>query len=199
MTTVRELCRALSAALHVPGVDRWAEQLVSREFLPGLDREVYALDAALLLMAVVAAPRPEDAPLAVVTLADLPLAFVERKVGSARFPTWIPGTRDDIDMMFGDPLEALAAAIEEAPDPEGQFLFGSLRIAEGGLSAELHGCLGADYHEYRAGYALAGSCSRSGITRFVEIHRDVIQAIAGALWPPTEHVVSHDESTLTVH
>ncbi len=61
MTTVRELCRVLATALHVPGVDRWAEQLVSREFLPGLDHEVTALDAALLLAAVVAAPRP-DAP-----------------------------------------------------------------------------------------------------------------------------------------
>ncbi len=88
---VRELCRVLATALHVPGVDRWAEQLVSREFIPGLDHKVYALDAALLLAAVVAAPRPEDAPLAVVTLADLPLAFVERRVGSARFPTWVPG------------------------------------------------------------------------------------------------------------
>ncbi len=40
MTTTRVLCRALSATLHLPGVDRWAEQLVSRELLPGLDHEV---------------------------------------------------------------------------------------------------------------------------------------------------------------
>jgi hypothetical protein len=78
-------------------------------------------------------------------------------------------------------------------------LFGSLKIEESGLSAELHGCLGADYQEYRAGYALRGSGSPSGIARFVEVHGDVIRAIAGALWPPAEHVVSHDESTLTVH
>ncbi len=101
--------------------------------------------------------------------------------------------------MFGDPLEVLAAAIEEAPDPEGQFIFGSLKIEEGGVGAELHGCLGADYHEYRAGYALAGARSPSGITRFVEIHRDVIQAIASAMWTAAEHVVSHDELTLTIH
>ena len=133
------------STLHIPGIDRWAEQLGGRELLPSLDHEVYALDA--------------------VTLADLPLVFVERKVGSAKFPTWVPGDEDDIAAMFGDPLEVLAAAIEEAPDPEGQFLFGSLKIAESGVSAELHGCLGADYHEYRAGYALAGARSRSGITR----------------------------------
>ncbi len=199
MTTTRVLCRALSATLHLPGVDRWAEQLVSRELLPGLDHEVTALDAALLLAAVVAAPRPADAPRVVVMLANLPLIFVERRTGSAKFPTWIPGTDDDIAAMFGDPLEVLAAAIEEAPDPEGQFLFGSLKIAESGLSAELHGCLGAEYQEYRVGYALRGSRSRSGITRFVEIHRDVIQAIAGALWPAAEHTANRRESTLTLH
>ena len=132
MTTTRELCRVLSATLHLPDVDRWAEHLVAREFLPGLDREVCDFDAALLLGAVVAAPNPADAPRVVVMLADLPLAFVERRVGSAKNPTWVPGTADDIDMMFGDPLEVLAAAIQEAPDPEGQFLFGSLRVAEGG-------------------------------------------------------------------
>ncbi len=41
MTTTRELCRLLSATLHLPGVHRWAEQLGSRELLPGLDHEVY--------------------------------------------------------------------------------------------------------------------------------------------------------------
>ncbi len=70
MTTTRELCRLLSATLHLPGVDRWAEQLGSRELLPGLDHEVDATDDALLLMAVVAAPRPADAPRVVATLAD---------------------------------------------------------------------------------------------------------------------------------
>ncbi len=53
MTTTRELCRLLSATLHIPGVDRWAEQLGSRELLPGLDHEVYARDAARTAIAVI--------------------------------------------------------------------------------------------------------------------------------------------------
>ncbi len=195
---VRELCRLLSATLHLPNVDRWAEQLISRELLPGLDHKVYALDAAALLGAVVAAPRPEEASLAVATLAGLPLVFVDRRIGSAKFPTWVPGTADDIAVMFGDPLEILAAAVEEALDPASQFIFGSLKIAESGISAELHGCLGADYCAYRAGYDLAGSRS-SGLTRFVEIHRDVIQAISGALWPPAERAACHRESASIIH
>ncbi len=55
---VRELCRVLAPALHVPGVDHWAEELENRELLPGLDHEVTALDAAVVLGAVAAAPRP---------------------------------------------------------------------------------------------------------------------------------------------
>ena len=196
---VRELCRLLNATLYLPGVDLWAEQLGSRELLPSLDHEVNALDAALLLMAVVAAPRPADAPRVVVMLADLPLAFVDRRVGSAKWPTWVPGSGHDIATMYGDPLDALAAAIEVALDPEGQFVFGSLKIAEGGASAELHGCLGAEYHQYRAGYALRGLGSQTGLTRFVEIHRDVVEALAGALWPPVEHVASHDRIDLAIH
>ena len=49
---VRELCRQLSATLHIPDVERWAEHLEARELLPGLDYQVDALDAALLLAAV---------------------------------------------------------------------------------------------------------------------------------------------------
>ncbi len=77
MTTTLDLCRVMSATLHLPGVERWAEHLVSRELLPGLDHKVTALDAAVLLAAVVAAPRPADAPRVVVALANLPLIDIE--------------------------------------------------------------------------------------------------------------------------
>ncbi len=199
MTTTHELCRILATALHVPDVDRWAAHLGARELLPGLDHEISALDAALLLAAVAAAPRPEDAPRVVVTLSDLPLAFVERKVGSAKFPTWVPGTDDDIEAMFRDPLDILTAAIEEPLDPEAPFIFSSLKIEESGLSAELHGCVGVEYHEYRAGYALRGAGSPSGLVRFTDIHRDVTQAIGSALLSAAEHVSGRVETTLRIH
>ena len=89
---VRELCCLLSATLHLPDIERWAERLVDRELLPSLDHEVTALDAALLLMAVVAASRPTDASRVVVMLANLPLVFVESKVGRGNYPTWVPGS-----------------------------------------------------------------------------------------------------------
>ena len=79
--TLRELCNLLGETLHLPGVGRWAAPLVRRILLPRSGCEVNALDVALLL-AVVAAPRPADAACVVVTLAELPLVFVDRKVGS---------------------------------------------------------------------------------------------------------------------
>lgn len=152
MTTTRELCRTLSAALHLPGVDRWAEQLVRRELLPGLDHKVTALDAALLLGAAVAAPRPEDAPHVVVTLAGLPRMSTMRCVDGPEMETWARGTDTDIAAMPDDPLEALAAAIEQERFPEDRFYFGSLRIEESAASAELLGWLGDDLRACRARY-----------------------------------------------
>ncbi len=81
---VRELCRVLATVLHMPGVDRYAARLIRRGLLPRAGCEIDALDAALLLAAVVAAPRPVDAPRVVVTLADLPLVFVERNAYAKR-------------------------------------------------------------------------------------------------------------------
>ncbi len=140
MTTVRELCRVLTTTLHVPDIHRWGEHLVARELLPGLDHEVTALDAALVLAAVVAAPRPEDAPLVVVTLPDLPRMSTRRRVGGPEFETWTRGTDADIAAMPSDPLDALATAIEQEPFPETRFYFGSLKVEENGANAELLGC-----------------------------------------------------------
>ena len=70
MTTTRELCRVLATVLHVSGVERWAARLVRRGLLPRAGCEVYAIDAAVLLMAVAAAPRPEDAVRIVVARRD---------------------------------------------------------------------------------------------------------------------------------
>ena len=69
---VRELCRLLSATIHVPNVDHWAEQLCDREFLPSLDHEVTALDAAIMLGAIAAAPRPAEAATGGPLMAETP-------------------------------------------------------------------------------------------------------------------------------
>ncbi len=121
---VRELCRVLSATLHLPGVERWAKRLADRELLPGMDHKVYALDVALLLGAIVAAPRPEEAPHAIATLADLPLAFVERRVGSSRSPTWEPGTREQAPGVLG---KRTSIALDNVRTGDGQELVAELQ------------------------------------------------------------------------
>ncbi len=199
MTTTRELCRVLSATLHLPGVERWAEQLVAREFLPGLDHEVTTLDAAIMLGAIAAAPRPEDAPRVVVALANLPWMSTMRRVDGPEIETWARGTDADIAAMPDDPLDALATAIEQAPFPDNRFYFGSLRIEENGASAELLGWLGDDLQACRARYYLPDSGLPSGLTRTAELHGDVIQSVAGALWPPAKHTATYHESALIIH
>ncbi len=79
--TLRELCKLLGETLHLPGVGRWAARLVRRVLLPRSGCEGNALDVALLL-AVVAALGPAETVCVVVTLAELPLVFVDRKVGT---------------------------------------------------------------------------------------------------------------------
>ena len=197
---VRELCRLLSATLHIPNVDRWAERLVAREFLPSLDHQVCALDAAVVLAAVAVAPNPEDAPHAVVTLAGLPRMSTMRRVDGPEIETWARGTDTDIAAMPDDPLDALATAIEQEPFPENRFYFGSLKIGVTGASAELLGWLGDDLLACRARYYLPDSGLPSGLTRTAEIHSDVIGAIATAMWPPpAEQTVSRYERALIVH
>ncbi len=93
MTTVRELCRVLSATLHLPDTRPWVDQLVARELLPGLDHKVTTLDAALLLRAVVAAPNHADTPRVVVALANLPRMSTMRRVDGPEIETWARGAK----------------------------------------------------------------------------------------------------------
>ena len=46
MTTTRDLCRALGAALQVPGVEKYAARLVRDGYLPRAGDEVDEADAA---------------------------------------------------------------------------------------------------------------------------------------------------------
>ncbi len=100
MITTRELCRVLATALHVSGVERYAARLVRRGLLPRAGYEVEAIDAAVLLMAVAAAPRPEDAPHVVATLAG---GRVDRNRSTGRRNN---GRQTTIQLGYQRPLAA---------------------------------------------------------------------------------------------
>lgn len=195
---VRDLSRLLSRTLHVPA-ERWAARLVRGGLLPRSNCQVVERDAAVLLLAVMAARDPEDAGRAVVALAELPLLCAWSENADSRLHrSWASCTDAEYTAMFTNPVDAIVAAIEVENDPVGPFIFGSLKVEEGGATAVLHGCLGDDYLHYRARYAWPGS-SFSGLTRLTEIRDDVIQPIATALLPPVDPVISHDKSSSIIH
>ena len=61
MTNISEICRILSADAGIANVERWAEALHSTDMLPGLDEAAGPESAATLLLAVMAAPLPDQA------------------------------------------------------------------------------------------------------------------------------------------
>ncbi len=80
MITTRELCSALATALQVPSVERSAARLVRDGILPRSGEEVNECDAAVLLLAVAAAPHPDQATQVVETVSSLGLRFLSRNV-----------------------------------------------------------------------------------------------------------------------
>ena len=81
MTTTRDLCGALGAALQVPGVERYAARLVRDGYLPRAGDEVDEGDAAILLLAVAAAPHPDQATDAIESLMSRRLMLLSRDIG----------------------------------------------------------------------------------------------------------------------
>ncbi len=165
--------------------------------LPRSGDEIDPTDAAALLLAVMGAPRPEDAAEVVTRLAGLPLLYVNRKIGDA---TWAPGTDEDYVVMFGDMLDRLASDFESDAE-DGQFALDRIWVEEGGASAELSGWLSidGDSREYRAGYGQIVADVTPSLRRFAEYRTDARKVIAEALSPPIDQAAGHDEPLPTMH
>ena len=201
---IRELCTVIGSALHIPDVQRWAASLVRAGLLPRAGAEADASDAAVLLLAVAAAPEPKDAARVVAGLGALPLLCLERNDGGLALEKWAPATEEDLSLVSPDPGHAVAWAIESVsmpPGTEGKFEFGRLRIEEGGVNALLHGWVhfGGVVREYRAIYALPGPDLSPPLCRLIEIRASAIKAIANALTPADERIVTHEAVPLTLH
>ena len=67
MTTIAAIARVISAHAGVADVERWAIALHKAGMLPGFDESATPESSALLLLAVMAAPTPDQAPAAVPT------------------------------------------------------------------------------------------------------------------------------------
>ena len=202
--TIRDLCAVIGSALHIPDVQRWAAPLVRAGLLPRARSEADASDAAVLLLAVAAAPDPKDAPRVVTGLGTLPLLCLERNDGGLALEKWAPPTDEDLLLVSPDPGHAVAWAIESASmsaDTEGKFQFGRLRIEEGGVNALLHGWIhfGGVVREYRAIYALPGPDISPPLRRLTELKASAINAVADALTAADKRIVTHEAVPLTLH
>ena len=202
--TIRDLCAVIGSALHIPDVQRWAAPLVRAGLLPRAGAEADASDAAVLLLAVAAAPDPKDAPRVVAGLGALPLLCLERNDGGLAFERWTPPTEEDLSLMSPNPEHALAWAIDSVSVPagtEGKLQFGRLRIEEGGVNALLHGWVffGGAMREYRAIYAMPGPDISPPLRRLTEIQASAINAVADALTSADKRIVTHEAVPLTLH
>lgn len=182
MTTTRQLCRALGTALQVPGVERHTARLVRDGYLPRSGEEVDEKEAAILLLAVMAAHDPAEASHVIETLMSRELMFSARSVTPDIVMQNLDADRDLLPLTV---IDALADALEF----ENFGTIPGLRINR--LSVE-HGalCVTIDVTvelptgpiflcaQYGAAGPLAG-----GLQAYVVAGNVVLRAVARALHP----------------
>ncbi len=185
MTTTRDLCRAMGAALRVPGVEKYAARLVRDGYLPRAGEEVDEHDAATLLLAVAAAPHPEQATDVIESLMGLsPRTF------SWSSNDFVPRFVFGEHWTFADnPSRWMAAtAIEEIADvlanESAEVHCDRLVVEQGGANATLYlrSMIFGEHRTYRMHYGDARSFS-AGLWTTVEIPQASINAVVEALRP----------------
>ncbi len=121
----RDLCRLMSAALGVQGVERYAARLVRADMMPQARMDVKELSTAALLLAVLAAPEPSQSVPALERLAGLPLTFIKTLmaghplIGAESWAAWPLTAEHDLPPTFGiavaEEIEARAQLGVHAP------------------------------------------------------------------------------------
>ena len=119
----RDLCRLMSAALGVQGVERYAARLVRADMMPQARMDVKELSTAALLLAVLA--DPAQAKPALERFAGLPLTFIKTLmaghplIGAESWAAWPLTAEHDLPPTFGiavaEEIEALAQLGVHAP------------------------------------------------------------------------------------
>ena len=142
MTTLREFCRATGAAFHVAGVERYAAPLVRAGLLPRSREEASEQDAALLLLAMVAAARPGDAVEVVERLSRLPFLVFKRYFDDpSSFPVeeWVQIELPEKLIASLAVAEAVKNEIKSAAEGEADGYVQTVEIAEGGGEVRISG------------------------------------------------------------
>ena len=182
MTTTRTLCGALSAILQVRGVERHAARLVRDGYLPRSGEEVDERDATILLLAVAAAPHPDQATEVVETLSSLNLRFLSQAVALV---VTVQCGDDDRALMPGNVVDAVAEALEyEACTCTPGFQITRLSIQQGGQNATLdaHIHLPGEMRSYCAQYGDI-DLFPSGLQTITVVSDTILRAVAAILQP----------------
>jgi hypothetical protein len=116
---LRELVHLISTTLQVLGVERHAARLMRAGYLPRSSDTADEDDAALLLLAVMAAPDPSDAVEVVDRLSRLPLVTLRHRTlggGVLPFEEWSDTAISDDpptfpDLVAGEILSGSSGAI----------------------------------------------------------------------------------------
>ena len=110
MTSTRQLCDAMGAALQVPGVEKWAAKLVRDGHLPRGADEVNGAEAVGLLLAVLGASHPEQASQTVERLASLSRLQVSKQFGNLE--SWMPVPDAEVSHFGLTPLDLVLDILE---------------------------------------------------------------------------------------
>ena len=178
MITTRELCRALSTALQVPNVERYAARLVRDGLLPRSGEEVGEHDAAVLLLAVLGSANPDQASQTFERLAGLPRSQVSEAMGFLE--GWLPTTdagQSRFALTLADLIrDILECLVDDLPGVRA----GQITVARDDADVTVFVHSGAEF--YRVSYG-APSVAIAGLRVSASISGDVMKAIADSLKP----------------
>ena len=186
MTTTRDLCGALGAALQVPAVERHAARLVRNGYLPRAGEEVDEHDAAILLLAVLGTADPNQASQAAERLAGLPRLRVSTQLAFLEW--WMPATDADqsqFELTLVDLVrDILGCLVEDTPGVRA----GEITVVRDDADVTVFVHSGTGF--YRVTYG-APFVAIAGIRVSASISGDGLKVLADSLKPDSPDTLFH--------
>ena len=195
MTTTRQLCRALGAALQVREVERHAARLVRDGYLPRAGEEADEQDSALLLLVILGTPRPEQASQVAETMMDLPRQRVS--VATGFLEGWMPATKADEAYIAPTLVGLIADGLECMRLGMSSVSLDLITAAQGEAHVTVKLLVGPQF--YRATYGMP-VVSSAGLRTFASVSSAALRALADSLKPDiARHAVEHAMPSLATH
>ena len=186
MTTTRELCRSLGAALQVPGVERYAARLVRDGFLARAGDEVNGAEVVALLLAVLGASHPNQASQTVERLAGLSRLQVCKAFGF--WEAWMPVPDADVSRFGLTPVDMVLDILECLVEGVPGVRAGLIIVARDADEVVVHLHSAGEF--YRVTYGDSAAFP-AGLRVFASVSEPEIQALANSLKSSSPEAPSH--------